>query len=228
MMRTQQERVVINKTIEASSSGYPPNRDSSAVDNSSQSRNPSDSSMRNTTVDEEEEKAFIEKYFSKNERRGNSLTPEMLDKGRRRLTSVVEAKERLKKQPYSESIKHLRRLSSTISPAEKLEIISEVCKKVDENVLKFWKGVQVKTEKLQLTADQYLAIIMYIVVKARIKDLEAQMFLVEQFIDDFTLNVTREGYMFLTVKQAVQFLKNVDEDKVEEEGYLKSLIEIKR
>jgi len=48
-----------------------------------------------------------------------------------------------------------------------------VCKKVDENVLKFWQGVQVKTEKLTLTADQYLAIIMYIVVKARIKDLEA-------------------------------------------------------
>ena len=69
---------------------------------------------------------------------------------------------------------------------------------------------------------------MYIVVKARIKGLEAQMFLVEQFIDDFTLNVTREGYMFLTVKQAVQFLKTVDEDKVNEEGYLKSLIEIKR
>ena len=77
----------------------------------------------------------------------------MLTQRRRRLTSVAEAKERLKKQPYSESIKHLRKISSTISPAEKLEIISEVCKKVDENVLRFWKGVQVKTDKIQLTAD---------------------------------------------------------------------------
>ena len=51
------------------------------------------------------------------------------------------------------------------------------------------------------------------------------MFLIEQFIDDYTLNVTKEGYMFLTVKQAIEFLKNVDEDKVIEEGYLKSLIE---
>ena len=41
---------------------------------------------------------------------------------------------------------------------------------------------------------------MYIVIKARVKDLEAQMFIVEQFVDDFTLNVTKEGYMFLTVK----------------------------
>ena len=69
---------------------------------------------------------------------------------------------------------------------------------------------------------------MYIVIKARIKDLEAQMFLIEQFIDDYTLNVTKEGYMFLTVKQAIEFLKNVDEEKVSEEGYLKSLIEKER
>ena len=66
---------------------------------------------------------------------------------------------------------------------------------------------------------------MYIVIKARIKDLEAQMFMIEQFIDDYTLNVTKEGYMFLTVKQAIEFLKNVAEDKVNEEGYLKSLVE---
>ena len=54
------------------------------------------------------------------------------------------------------------------------------------------------------------------------------MFLIEQFIDDYTLNVTKEGYMFLTVKQAIEFLKNVDEDKVNEEGYLASLIEQQR
>lgn len=130
--------------------------------------------------------------------------------------------------PYAEPIKHLRKISSIIAPTEKLECLRDVCKKVDENVLEFWEGVAVKTEKLQLSADQYLAILMYIVVKARIKDLESQMFLIEQFTDDFTLNVTREGYMFLTVKQAIEFLKTVDEDKVGEQGYLKDLIEKKR
>ena len=74
--------------------------------------------------------------------------------------------------------------------------------------------MQIKTEKLHLTADQYLAIFMYIVVKSRIKDLEAQMYLIEQFTDDYTLNVTKEGYMFLTVKQSIEFLKYIDEDKV--------------
>ena len=51
----------------------------------------------NQEVDEEEEKAFVEKYFTKQERRNNSLTQEMLEKGLRRLTSVAEAKERIKK-----------------------------------------------------------------------------------------------------------------------------------
>ena len=60
------------------------------------------------------------------------------------MTTVDEAKQRLKKQPYAEPIKHLRKISSTISPAEKLRLISETCKKVDENVLEFWSGVQVK------------------------------------------------------------------------------------
>ena len=54
------------------------------------------------------------------------------------------------------------------------------------------------------------------------------MFLIEQFTDDYTLNVTREGYMFLTVKQAIEFLKTIDEDKVQEEGYLKAMIDKKR
>ena len=127
----------------------------------------------------------------------------MVEMKKSRLTTVADAKERLKKQPYAEPIKHLRKISSIVSPAAKLSLLTEVCKKVDQNVLQFWSGVQIKSEKLHLTADQYLAILMYVVVKARIKDLEAQMFLIEQFTDDYTLNVTREGYNFLTFKQAI-------------------------
>ena len=69
------------------------------------------------------------------------------------MTSVIEAKNRLKKQPYAEAIKHLRTISSTISPADKLLLLTEVCRKIDENVMEFWRGVQVKTDKLTLAAD---------------------------------------------------------------------------
>ena len=54
------------------------------------------------------------------------------------------------------------------------------------------------------------------------------MFMVEQFTDAYTLNVTKEGYMFLTVKQSIEFLKCIDEEKVEDEGYLTDLIDQRR
>ena len=85
--------------------------------------------------------------------RNSSISKEIFTDRRRRLTSVAEAKQRLRKPPYGEAIKHLRNISSMISPTDKLRLISEVCSKVDENVLEFWKGVEVKTEKLQLCAD---------------------------------------------------------------------------
>ena len=53
--------------------------------------------------------------------------------------------------------------------------------------------------------------------------------MVEQFTDDYTLNVTKEGYTFLTVRQAVEFLRGIEQDKVgQEEGYLLQMIEKKR
>ena len=50
------------------------------------------------------------------------------------------------------------------------------------------------------------------------------MYLIEQFTDDYTLNVTKEGYTFLTVSQSIEFLRHINEDRVQEEGYLVELI----
>lgn len=58
-------------------------------------------------IDEEAEKAFLLKYFSKKERI-DSLTPQILKQNQLKYISVAEAKERLKKVPYSAAIKHLR------------------------------------------------------------------------------------------------------------------------
>ena len=86
----------INGTIEGNSTA---SRFMSQV-NRDDSRHPSDSNASNDkSQEEEEEKAFVEKYFSR-QARGQILTAEMLVQGRRRFTSVAEAKERLKKLPY--------------------------------------------------------------------------------------------------------------------------------
>ena len=102
----------------------------------------------------DEEKAFISKYFQTQGKDQKSVVSVAELKSRQqRLTSIAQAQKRLEKVPYAEPIKHLRKISSIIAPAEKLECLRDVCKKVDENVLEFWEGVAVKTEKLQLSAD---------------------------------------------------------------------------
>ena len=59
---------------------------------------------------------------------------QFIDGRERRVTTVEEAKERLKKQPYAECIKLFRKVSSTFSPSAKLDLITNVCKLVDENI----------------------------------------------------------------------------------------------
>ena len=43
---------------------------------------------------------------------------------------------------------------------------------------------------------------MYIIVRSRLKDLEAHLMIIESFLDEFTLFATKEGQVFLTVQQA--------------------------
>ena len=49
---------------------------------------------------------------------------------RRMTTQVKMAKEKIKKRPYREAIKELRKLS-TVTVSEKLNLIANVCHKVD-------------------------------------------------------------------------------------------------
>ena len=56
---------------------------------------------------------------------------QFIDGRERRVTTVAEAKERLKKEPYSDCIKQFRKISSTFSPSDKLDLITSVCKSVD-------------------------------------------------------------------------------------------------
>lgn len=99
-----------------------------------------------------DERTFVEKYFDKAES-DVEISMELFDSKKTRIPTIKEAKDRLKKQPYQEAIKHLRTISNVICPSDKLVLIAEVCHKIDENVLDFWRGVNVKTEKLHLTAD---------------------------------------------------------------------------
>ena len=51
----------------------------------------------------------------------------------------------------------------------------------------FWAGLEVESEKLCLTIDEYLSIFMYVIIQSKLSDLEAHLLLIELFVDEFTL-----------------------------------------
>jgi hypothetical protein len=82
---------------------------------------------------------------------------------------------------------------------------------------------------VQLTADDTIAIYIYIIVKARITDLTSQMQLIDTFVDKYTIEQTKDGFIFASMMQAADYLKEMDENKLQnEEFYLKNLLIKKR
>jgi hypothetical protein len=89
--------------------------------------------------------------------------------------------------------------------------------------------VQVNRDKVALSADETIAIYIFIIVKARIKDLTSHMYLIEQFCNEYTLFQSSKGFVFISMLQAADYLKDIDESKMKsEEQYLRHLIEKKR
>jgi hypothetical protein len=55
------------------------------------------------------------------------------------------------------------------------------------------------------------------------------MFLIDNFVDKYTIEQTKDGFIFASMMQAADYLKDIDEAKLQsEEFYLKNLLEKKR
>jgi len=147
-----------------------------------------------------------------------------------RVDSIVDqVKQRIKQKPYEAAIKQLRMIQNIQSPSQKLECILETQNLVTKSIADFWEGVQVNRDKVALSADETIAIYIYIIVKARIKDLTSHMYLIENFCNEYTIFQSNKGFVFISMMQAADYLKDIDESKLKcEEQYLRLLIEKKR
>ena len=81
---------------------------------------------------------------------------------------------------------------------------------VQKNIEWFWEGVHVNRDKVALSADEIIAIYIYIIVKARIKDLTSQFFIIESFVNEYTIFNTHKGYFLINMLQAADYLKDID------------------
>lgn len=121
----------------------------------------------------------------------------------RQVTYTELATNKLRQPPYQKCIEIFRKITTVQSPYEKISVIGKVCEQIQLAISNFWEGLPVNSSKLALTIDELLSIFLYIIVKARIKDLEAHLFLIYNFCDEYTLYQSKEGQVFLTVQQSV-------------------------
>lgn len=132
----------------------------------------------------------------------------------RRVTLSDQAKERLQKIPYEDCINCFRTFATESSPLKKLQVLEECSALVEQSILDFWKGLEISNEKICLTIDEYLSIFMYIIVRSRLKDIQAHLMIIEQFLNEFTLFSSKGGQVFMTVQSATQFLKEMSEQRL--------------
>lgn len=132
----------------------------------------------------------------------------------RRLTHIEIARERLTKVPYYDCVLALRGITTENAPHKKLQTLLICSQMIERSIATFWEGMAIQKDKLSITVDEYLSIFMFIIVRSKIGDLEAHLYLVESFVDEFSLYQSREGQIFLTVQQATHFLRELDEERL--------------
>ena len=72
-------------------------------------------------------------------------------------------------------------------------MLQDCSSQIENSVQQFWNDLNVDKSKLCLTIDEYLSIFMYIIVHSRIRDLEAHLFIINSFLNDFTLFSSKAG-----------------------------------
>ena len=116
--------------------------------------------------------------------------------------------------PYKEAIDKLKPINLVNSPMEKIKVIvslnSIICKAIDD----FWKDIPVPKEKLTIDADQYLSILVYIVIKSNTKDMFTHICLSNEFA---TLGSTSSynAYSLTTLQASFYHLLNLDMQNID-------------
>lgn len=114
-------------------------------------------------------------------------------------------------QPYEEAIKKLKESALFGTPISRLKGITTLNPTICRCIDSFWQGIPVNKEKLFIDADQYLTILVYIVIKADARDLFTHLSLANEFA---TLGSTSSynAYCLTTLQASFYHLMNLNAD----------------
>ena len=111
---------------------------------------------------------------------------------------------------YGKAIRRLMELQRTPCPMQKLQCIMDTTRRICECIDDYWKNSDISRDKLIINADQILSIFIYVVLKAKITNLNSHVRLINEFVRDEVL-FGNSGYYTSTVAASLEHINLLDE-----------------
>ena len=106
-----------------------------------------------------------------------------------KIPKYWEIKNRIHKQPFHDAVIKLREIEQREGPMMKLRLLEKVNQMIKDDIWKFWEGVPINEHHLTITSDTKIPLYIYLVLKAKLIDLPAQI----RFIQEFTTKYVHEN-----------------------------------
>ena len=107
---------------------------------------------------------------------------------------------------FKRAVESLRELSMTTSPMGKVDVIIQTTRKICECVDDYWRNdPSITPSQLVINADQILSIFVYLVLKARVRNLMGHLHLIFEFVRSEVQQGTY-GYYVATLEASIEHI----------------------
>ena len=114
---------------------------------------------------------------------------------------------------YRSAVEALRELPTTTSPMDKMSVIIQTTQRICECVDEYWKSAEnISPDMLVINADQILSIFVFIVIKAKIRNLMGHINLIIEFVRTNVQQGTY-GYYLATLEASIEHILLFTEKK---------------
>lgn len=139
-----------------------------------------------------------------------------------KIPTMEEIKERINQKPYHKAIKRLRDIEEVDQPRKKLRLMNQVNDLILKCINEFWAELDIDESQLVIAAEQMILIYLYIVTRAKVIDMFANLKFIKEFI---TPEVRKSplGFLLATYENSLYTLLD---NKKDELGRKSSPIEI--
>uniref|UniRef100_A0A8B9ZSJ5 Alsin Rho guanine nucleotide exchange factor ALS2 n=1 Tax=Anas zonorhyncha TaxID=75864 RepID=A0A8B9ZSJ5_9AVES len=110
----------------------------------------------------------------------------------------VQVSSNTKDACFASAVECLQQISTTFTPADKLKVIQQTFEEISQNVL---ESLQ---EDFLWSMDDLFPVFLYVVLRARIRNLGSEVHLIEDLMDPY-LQHGEQGIMFTTLKFGAEF-----------------------